>query len=1742
MISQTDEPLSKESTIVSPKLFLSVVATVLIIAAGFFAADLLLPAAKAKAYQYDKQGKLIRRTTPNGRAVKYQYNKAGLVTNISYHRIGAITKQAYPASDSVSFEYDPEGNRIGMKDAQGKTRYGYDEMNRLSEVLDPASKKLSYEYDPWNQLRRLTYSDGDNVKYRYDVLGNLTDVDDGRGAVHYDYKADANQVHRRLPNGVVTIYESSPAGRLNSIRHLKADGSLICSFRYEYDVEERVNAIEEATSQGTSTARYGYDLAGRLSKVHQADGSTVTYEYDVMGNRATQNDGAGTIRYQYDSWGRLIKAGETTFSYDAAGNLISKKDKSRSISYDYDEEDRLIEVRSGKTTIRYGYDGEGTRVRREVSGKATNYLHEWTSGIPQVAGEYSKDGKLSHYLLGVTRLGRRSASGEQVYFLEDYLGSTRCIVDAQGNVAARYSYSAFGAPRLTEGTAQTDFLYTGEQWDPDAQLLYLRSRYYDPEIGRFLSADPLPGLPMAPETFNEYAYVNNDPLNYVDPLGLRQNWWRPPTPPPLPPRPPSYADPFRASRPNQSSSRTFWSDLNRGTYFGTGFGQYATSYWAQRQVDTGNWLYGVPGSFSALWTPETWKQTAATLLLPAVTKGLGALGDSLLARSLQPLARREQIHLQLAGRFAHYGVDVERGAHIGLGWEKGAFLHLYERHINIGGARGLDLAVDWGLVGVGGYNLVRRGADFLSDLWDRRGETGGQISHGLDDLLDQRRNSFFAPPGGGGGGGGGFPSVGGVYLDQTAKLIGELGTITGAMYDAETGQVILVGDKNTALPSMKPEYLAAAIRAVYSQSLEAPGMTIDPNPQNPRGPTMDVKFFGHTENTRLGWVMFEADRLMKGYSVGRDNITKQRVQSSVPDYRSVTAMGLAEGGINPGIWSRFWLVPEPVTARLSNKGQAIIFDPIKIRIRTQTMVWNCGRLVPAGDEIRDAHAELFKTHFTDHYEEFAKENSVYADLKQVTQAVALARWMRSQSVPANWNFVRSLGGAYATPQITPSAYDELSRTSTEGLVTHTKLVSTFGGVEMDPKLEGQAHSDAERFQDTLMKAWSTARRNENSAFGFEFQKKQYIGVALPPIDHREPTAYDAVEADLAGDGGVSAQMAQLPGMARYYNSTHNEPSEFGFAWSLLLPRLEFEAGSETGKLVSVAGDPSTQVLVQSFVLTNDFGLGQERFSQHFVDQNLKRIGFSPISKSSPFRALYPEAEGGYRVFFTSGQQAVFDQQGRLRAVFTPENKEVYNIEGDVRTVVVTPESKALYDYDQSGRLIAIRFASGAKEEQARFDYDSKGRLARCSSGAATATYGYDVDGDLSTVRRGNQETAYRYDGGRLLNEMARDGVTVLRNGYDPLGRLVKQSDSSGSQVDQSVESVTNGTLVTVKDGADFIKRHYDKLYRLTAMEDSAGGSYKYSYDGAGRVSAVDSTLPTGGVARLEISPDRSVITARDPRGVRAEARFDERGKVTEVRVNDHLAAAYRYNAHNNLVEATYGSGEAERFTYDEHDRLSEYQRIPQGGEARTEQILRYSYDAQGNLVGINSDSVGEIQLAAQPQTFTVTRGDATVTYRYDSEGRPIAVELPGGSVVKYEYQSGGRLSGIETASGGRRGRLDLIDDKPAAVLDLLGGTTKYAYNSAGALASVLSTLGETTSYVYDDQNRLREAHFPDGRRIEYRYAVSRSQSQTLSVITHPASERSREEPPKPERGGAPEIPRIRLEDILQSPIGLARRV
>jgi RHS repeat-associated protein len=174
-------------------------------------------------------------------------------------------------------------------------------------------------------------------------------------------------------------------------------------------------------------------------------------------------------------------------------------------------------------TTQYAYSGDGVRLAQMVNGVTTRYVNDVAARLPHVLQEKRvAAGTQTAYLYGMGMVAQ-SDSGAWAYQHPDALGSVRQLSDAAGQVTLARSYTPFGALLSQSGTPQGSFGFAGEQRDPAAGLTFLRARYYDPTVGRFLTRDPYPAYAAAPSTLHRYAYVENNPVNLVDPAGLQAN-------------------------------------------------------------------------------------------------------------------------------------------------------------------------------------------------------------------------------------------------------------------------------------------------------------------------------------------------------------------------------------------------------------------------------------------------------------------------------------------------------------------------------------------------------------------------------------------------------------------------------------------------------------------------------------------------------------------------------------------------------------------------------------------------------------------------------------------------------------------------------------------------------------------------------------------------------------------------------------------------------------------------------------------------------------------------------------------------------------------------------------------------------------------------------------------------------------------------------------------------------------------
>ncbi|NUN04485.1 MAG: RHS repeat-associated core domain-containing protein [Bdellovibrio sp.] len=267
--------------------------------------------------------------------------------------------------------------------------------------------------------------------------------------------------------------------------------------------------------------KYFCDRAGRLlGRSDKASGKPFSsYQYDKNGNRILSEENDVTQSATYDDQDRLLSFGTNTYSYNANGNISSKVDGSlRLTHYIYDSDGTLAAVNMPEKNVEYGTDHEGRRIEKKINGvKLENYIWDGllrlvaitnASGVIQKKFIYS-DGHAPDYML--------DAQGNTYLFVTDHRGSVVGVLNANnGQIVQSIEYTEWGAVVSDSNPGFQPFGFAGGLNDRDTGLVRFGARDYDPEIGRWTSKDPI--LFNGGDT-NLFGYVQNDPVNFIDPSG-----------------------------------------------------------------------------------------------------------------------------------------------------------------------------------------------------------------------------------------------------------------------------------------------------------------------------------------------------------------------------------------------------------------------------------------------------------------------------------------------------------------------------------------------------------------------------------------------------------------------------------------------------------------------------------------------------------------------------------------------------------------------------------------------------------------------------------------------------------------------------------------------------------------------------------------------------------------------------------------------------------------------------------------------------------------------------------------------------------------------------------------------------------------------------------------------------------------------------------------------------------------------
>ncbi|MBO9607258.1 MAG: RHS repeat-associated core domain-containing protein, partial [Paenibacillaceae bacterium] len=230
--------------------------------------------------------------------------------------------------------------------------------------------------------------------------------------------------------------------------------------------------------------------------------------------------------------------GNALYSYDKKGNRLALQssflsDGTDEMAYDYDEWNRLVKVsRNGIAMETNQYNGDGLLVEQTKNGTTTRYYYDGTTLIAEgtVGAGGNVDLKARYIRAGSRLVSRESANGQKGYYLLNGHGDVVELRSSNNTILAQYSYDIWGNPMLVNEQGMTNpFRYSGELWDNETSLQYLRARWYDPSNGRFISKDTYEGQIDNPLSLNLYTYVGNNPLIRWDPDGhkweLIKNGW-----------------------------------------------------------------------------------------------------------------------------------------------------------------------------------------------------------------------------------------------------------------------------------------------------------------------------------------------------------------------------------------------------------------------------------------------------------------------------------------------------------------------------------------------------------------------------------------------------------------------------------------------------------------------------------------------------------------------------------------------------------------------------------------------------------------------------------------------------------------------------------------------------------------------------------------------------------------------------------------------------------------------------------------------------------------------------------------------------------------------------------------------------------------------------------------------------------------------------------------------------------------
>jgi len=490
-------------------------------------------AGRVERFAYDRSGLCTQRTNARGEVIEFERNQAGKITRRKLAD-GSETRYAYDSNGlvteaanqwiTVKFERDEYGRVLREIQGDRMIESTYDERGLRIRRRTSDGQETTWSYDANGRVERLSLLQDEFLEFTRDAVGCDRERSFGKGP--------------GKPGGFVLRQDYDPLQRLESqwagLGGAPAAVTAIAERQYRYDLNGNAAEIIDAR---WGTSRYRYDRDGRIAAVDRENGPSEEFQHDSSGDISgvltnALSLGRERINVGIPAWedrklgpgGRLEQIGDTRYLYDEDGRVFEKREQRPGIpervwQYEWTSEGQLRSVVNPEGEVwRYEYDALGRRSKKTgPGGSSTTYV--WDGDV--VAEEIretraSRSASSWVFEPNSFRPVAKLENGKAYACILDQVGTPRELVATSGELAWSAQLSAWGQLD-SESAGKTDcsIRFQGQWYDEESGLHYNFHRYYDPEIGQYISPDPI-GLAGGTRA---YGYVHN-PLGWIDPLGL----------------------------------------------------------------------------------------------------------------------------------------------------------------------------------------------------------------------------------------------------------------------------------------------------------------------------------------------------------------------------------------------------------------------------------------------------------------------------------------------------------------------------------------------------------------------------------------------------------------------------------------------------------------------------------------------------------------------------------------------------------------------------------------------------------------------------------------------------------------------------------------------------------------------------------------------------------------------------------------------------------------------------------------------------------------------------------------------------------------------------------------------------------------------------------------------------------------------------------------------------------------------